>query len=300
MKGLSLKHLNVICVLLVGLNIAGAVKQLNSFAGPWIAYADKYYMCEGDYHWSWSLKPTHFNPARPLDVQRLTGWANATTPMTDQTFLHVTLDIWNNNMWKENAFVFKFPDHGCTMLVKNIPDFSRQVFSYKPRTPCLIPAAFYEVNDKPVSYLFPNVPTMIYGHYRLRLASGYRGSTPEACFMVECHVVPKPAVPIIAKGIFCRTTTISVNGTPAHASVSVPPPPPPSPVLESPKSVFVRLGPKVVPVIDAPEIDPDDKKKKKKRTPSVRYRACYVSKPTVQRQRVLPKRRLVSSAVQAL
>ncbi|XP_034241611.1 uncharacterized protein At4g04980-like [Thrips palmi] len=66
--------------------------------------------------------------------------------------------------------------------------------------------------------------------------------------------------------------------SPAHASVSVPPPPPPpSPVLESPKSVFVRLGPKVVPVIDAPEIDPVDKKKKKKRTPSVRYRACYVT-----------------------
>ncbi|XP_034250749.1 uncharacterized protein LOC117651101 [Thrips palmi] len=186
------KPFNVFFILLAGSLIAGAAKQYNSFAGPWIAYTEKYFTCNENYHWTWSLKSTHFNPARPLDLQRLTGWVNATTPMTDQTFVHVTMDLWSNNMWKQNAFVFKFPDHGCSVLVKNIPDFVRQVFNYKPRTPCLIPAAYYEVNDKPVEYVFPSVPTMVYGHYRFRLESGYRGSTPEACFIAEVRVVPKP------------------------------------------------------------------------------------------------------------
>lgn len=130
-------------------------------------------------------------------------------------------------MWKENAFVFKFPINACSALRKHIPEFFYRLFQQDrkdknacqvstvrlklpqhPRTivfgtPHMIFSLFYhlifhfqklyEHLNVPVPWIFPNFPVLPYGFYRFRLMSGYKElPRPEACFLADVGLVPKP------------------------------------------------------------------------------------------------------------
>ncbi|KAK3931454.1 Urease subunit alpha [Frankliniella fusca] len=51
-----------------------ARKNINTIAGPFIAYGKTFYNCETDKTtWKWYIRATHFNPAKPHHLQRITG-----------------------------------------------------------------------------------------------------------------------------------------------------------------------------------------------------------------------------------
>ncbi|XP_034238089.1 uncharacterized protein LOC117643354 [Thrips palmi] len=138
-------------------------KAINSFAGKYIAYADRFYMCEeGDsLDWRWNLRHSHWNPAKPNELQRLTGWLNGSiNHVTDSSWAQVNLDRRSNNMWKDNALIFKFPAGSCTALRKNIPGFYSTVFKLPKDGPCDIPPGNYEVKNESVNWAFPAVPIL--------------------------------------------------------------------------------------------------------------------------------------------
>ncbi|XP_034239136.1 uncharacterized protein LOC117644059 [Thrips palmi] len=191
---------NVVLAVFLGLvlgphiAISKAGKAINSYAGKYIVYTDTFYMCDAENTWNWNLKTTHWNPAKPNELQRITGWLNGTlTTVTDANWVNILMDVRSNNQWKQNAFVFKFPNGACTTIKKQIPEFWNVIFKLprSDKTPCSIPPQLYEVNDEPIAWLFPSVPIMPYGMYRFRLTSGLPGKPPVACFVVECHTVPK-------------------------------------------------------------------------------------------------------------
>ncbi|XP_034238461.1 uncharacterized protein LOC117643598 [Thrips palmi] len=186
----------VILGLVFGPHIANskAGKAINSYAGKYIVYTDTFYMCDSENTWYWNLKTTHWNPAKPSELQRISGWVNATGPsLTDGSWVNIIMDARANNQWKQNAFVFKFPNGACTTIKKQIPEFWNVVLKLprSDKTPCSIPPQFYEVNDEAIAWLFPSVPIMPYGMYRFRLTGGPPGKPAMGCFVVECHVVPK-------------------------------------------------------------------------------------------------------------
>ena len=70
--------------------------------------------------------------------------------------LNIVMDKRSNNMWKENAFVFKFPTGLCSVIRKQIPEFYHVVFK-RPRndnTPC----SLSPVSDLPRASLYSIPP----------------------------------------------------------------------------------------------------------------------------------------------
>ncbi|XP_026273425.2 uncharacterized protein LOC113203124 isoform X2 [Frankliniella occidentalis] len=149
-------------------------KAINSVIGPFIAYAERFYMCETDNQpllWRWFLRATHFNPLRPKELQRLTGNVTATGGLLDDSdWLKIIVDTRSNNQWKENAYVFKFNDHACLTIKVNIPDFYEKLLKKRNvKGACFFRPGVYEINDAPMNWTFPNVPIFPYGQYRYRL-----------------------------------------------------------------------------------------------------------------------------------
>ncbi|XP_034250665.1 uncharacterized protein LOC117651055 isoform X1 [Thrips palmi] len=165
-------------------------KTINSYAGPWNVVVEKMYDCGAKHNWSVSMRFSHYNPARHSELQHARGWFNATTPMTDDTWMHVALDAWSNNMWKENAFVFKFSNHGCSVAWKYVPDVLQHFFPGARHTSPCIPVGLYET-DAPVRWSVPSIPVMVYGQYRYRMSSGYLQQPAEAIICIEGRVIPK-------------------------------------------------------------------------------------------------------------
>ncbi|XP_034238519.1 uncharacterized protein LOC117643634 isoform X1 [Thrips palmi] len=187
--------LGVFLLFVFGPHIANgkAGKAINSYAGKYIVYADTFYMCDSESLWDWNFRVSHWNPAKPNELQRLTGWFNATVhSLTDASWVNVVLDVRANNMWKENAFVFKFPNMACTSVKKQIPEFWNVVLKL-PRNEkvCRIPPKLYELHDEPIAWFFPSFPVMPYGNYRFRLTMGPPGKPAMSCLAAECHIVPK-------------------------------------------------------------------------------------------------------------
>ncbi|XP_034231482.1 uncharacterized protein LOC117639712 [Thrips palmi] len=117
---------------------------------------------------------------------------NLTSPVTDNTWVNIILDARNNNMWKENAFVFKFDDHGCSIAKRYAENLMKVFFpGVKLSTPCVVPAKSYEISDTPLHFAITGVPVMVYGHYRYRLYMGYERKPAEVCVSAEGHIIPK-------------------------------------------------------------------------------------------------------------
>ncbi|XP_052126705.1 uncharacterized protein LOC113206000 isoform X2 [Frankliniella occidentalis] len=174
-------------VLLVALMCQEGIhsKPLNSLIGPFIAYAERFYLCEPDNHplpWSWHLRVTHFNPYKPRELQLVTG---------NVTFanIKVVADNWSNNQWKENAFIFYFRRNACQAVRTNIPGFYESVLKKETKGACAVKGV-YEVNNTPVNWTFPNVPIMPYANYRLRIMLG-KAENVHGCVAVDCKIVPK-------------------------------------------------------------------------------------------------------------
>ncbi|XP_052130072.1 uncharacterized protein LOC113205615 [Frankliniella occidentalis] len=111
-------------------------KNINSFAGPFSLYAERYYMCElnRSLPWEWFIHASRFNPYKPRENQKLTGNFTARNlPADDSWWGTIILDLWANNQWKENAFVFTKKNDACTAIKVNIPGFY-ELFNKKRET----------------------------------------------------------------------------------------------------------------------------------------------------------------------
>ncbi|XP_026283711.1 uncharacterized protein LOC113210098 isoform X3 [Frankliniella occidentalis] len=109
-------------------------KIINSVIGPYIAYGERFYMCEPNNRLlpcRWNIRASHFNPYKPKELQRLTGNVTSTVTVNDDCWAKVVVDVRSNNQWKENAFVFNFNDGACRVLKENIPAFYKQVLKGK-------------------------------------------------------------------------------------------------------------------------------------------------------------------------
>ncbi|XP_052122438.1 uncharacterized protein LOC113213503 [Frankliniella occidentalis] len=167
-------------------------RTLNSFAGPYIAFAERFYNCETNLSlpWQWAFHPSRFNPYKPRELQLLTGNLTArNVDMDDSWWLKVILDVWANNQWKENAFVLFFKNRACSSLRANTPSFYEHVFKREIKDRCIIKRGVYEVRNAPIEWVFPNIPIMPYGRYKHRSTSGK--ADKYLCLSGEFHAIPK-------------------------------------------------------------------------------------------------------------
>ncbi|XP_034240745.1 uncharacterized protein LOC117644986 [Thrips palmi] len=117
----------------------------------------------------------------------------------DDFWLYVDLALRNNNEWKENAFMIKFPNVGCTALRDQAPSVFG-IIAKSTGAPtdkkerCFIPKGQYDVNG-PVNWTFPNFPIMPYGRYRLHLRTlgdPYKDPIVRYCAILDCEIIPRP------------------------------------------------------------------------------------------------------------
>ncbi|XP_034238659.1 uncharacterized protein LOC117643713 isoform X2 [Thrips palmi] len=164
---------------------------INSFAGPFIAFGHTFEPCPSDGSAMASIRASHFNPVKPFDRQMLTGYMSANFNISD------------NLLWKENAFVFSFPNSGCSALRDQLPDMYRIVAkhtgaSMDKKAPCVIPGGYFDLKNESVSWTFPNFPVMPYGRYMFRVTARHMknraAAVPCFCLAVDCEVIPKPTV----------------------------------------------------------------------------------------------------------
>ncbi|KAK3922671.1 Spermidine/putrescine import ATP-binding protein PotA [Frankliniella fusca] len=167
-------------------------KAINSFAGPYIAYADRIYMCDPDrqHKMAWALRTSHFNPRKPAELQLISGNLTLTLPLTDSLAGNATVDRWANNQWKENAFQGVFPNGACRHTRRNIPGFFELFFRPGNTDVCRVEAGVYQVERRPVNWTFPNFPIFPYGFYRFKIRF-IKGNDLLFCGAVDCHAIPK-------------------------------------------------------------------------------------------------------------
>ncbi|XP_026286954.2 uncharacterized protein LOC113212465 isoform X2 [Frankliniella occidentalis] len=171
-------------------------KAINSFLGPFLSYAERFYMCEPDNRqlpWTWYLRASHYNPLKPNELQRLTGNVTiANEPLDDSCWIKIIVDTRSNNQWKENAIVCHFKKNAYRAIKENVPGFYERFFKrgddkearhFKPRV--------YEVNNETIDWSYPNVPIVPYGQYRFRVLIG-KAENQYACWVVNSRVIPKP------------------------------------------------------------------------------------------------------------
>ncbi|XP_052121249.1 uncharacterized protein LOC127749001 [Frankliniella occidentalis] len=58
-------------------------KAINTLIGPYIAYGDRFFMCEPNLPSKWYIRASHFNPQKPKELQVLTGNATFAIPYDD-------------------------------------------------------------------------------------------------------------------------------------------------------------------------------------------------------------------------
>ncbi|XP_052131140.1 uncharacterized protein LOC127751518 [Frankliniella occidentalis] len=169
-------------------------KNINSFAGPYIVYNERFYMSElknRTFLWKWNLHATRFNPYKPREIQLLTGnVTGVNVSIDDNCWAKVILDTWKNNQWKENAFVIFVKDKACTHGKINLPGFYEQLFKKREtKGACIVKPGVYELKNAPVKLAFPNFPIMPYGRYRFKLTVGR--TELYTCMVSEVTIIPK-------------------------------------------------------------------------------------------------------------
>ncbi|XP_052122250.1 uncharacterized protein LOC127749169 [Frankliniella occidentalis] len=170
-------------------------KVIHSVIGPYIAYSERFYMCEPNSSllpWTLNLRGSHFNPYKPKKLQLLTGNVTGVNVLLDKHgWTKIILDIRSNNQWKENAFVFNFNKKGaCQVCKEQGPNFYKQIFKGEDKGACIIQPGVYEANNTPVDWINPKVPLMPYGSYRFRLTFG-NAENLYACWVIHAKTIPK-------------------------------------------------------------------------------------------------------------
>ncbi|XP_052126783.1 uncharacterized protein LOC127750141 [Frankliniella occidentalis] len=108
----------------------------------------------------------------------------------NSVIMKIIADIWSNNQWKENAYVFKF-SQPCRNFKENVPGFYEQLLRKREvKGACLFRPGVYEINDAPMNWTFPNIPIMPYRQYRVRIMVG-KAENLHACWVVECRTIPR-------------------------------------------------------------------------------------------------------------
>ncbi|XP_034238324.1 uncharacterized protein LOC117643504 [Thrips palmi] len=173
-------------------------KNINNFAGPYIAFGHKFDPCPSDGTIEVLIRASHFNPARPYDLQTISGNLSSKEDMKDNYWSRVEMAVRSNNQWKDNAFIFNFPRLGCTAIREQVPDLFRIIAKHSgaptdKAAPCVIPAGVYVLKNESVSWTFPNFPVIPYGRYRFRVTSrSITSRTTLLCLEVDCEAIPKP------------------------------------------------------------------------------------------------------------
>ncbi|XP_034240132.1 uncharacterized protein LOC117644630 [Thrips palmi] len=195
--------------LLVGVLLLNGVDQVRSkaihtFAGPFIAFAHTIDPCPSDGIAEVFIRPSHFNPIRPFEKQTLQGYMRSSYNVSDDLLAHVDMAIRSNNQWKDNAFVFNFPNSGCTALREHLPDMYRIVAKYTgapldKKKPCIIPGGYFDFKNETISWTFPHFPVMPYGRYKFRISARHMSvvkttTVPHFCVYADCEIIPKPTV----------------------------------------------------------------------------------------------------------
>ncbi|XP_052126728.1 uncharacterized protein LOC127750128 [Frankliniella occidentalis] len=169
-------------------------KAINSFAGPYICYVDRFYNCENNVElaWTFRLRVSHFNPQKPRELQRLTGnITGVNTTVDDSLGVKIIVDLWAQNQWKQNAFIYPFPDKGCTLIRVLVPHFYSQILKQKEtKGKCILKPGIYEANNTPVEWVFPKVPIFPYGRYRTAVIFS-KAEKQVGCFTAEAVMIPK-------------------------------------------------------------------------------------------------------------
>ncbi|XP_026289822.1 uncharacterized protein LOC113214601 isoform X2 [Frankliniella occidentalis] len=174
-------------------------KRYNSLVGPYVAYGELFYSCDPNnttLPWNWHLRASHFNPYKPKELQLVTGnVTGVNVAIDDSCWAKVVVDLWSNNQWKENAFIFYFKNGACHALTDNMPGFYEQFFKtqmmQENKGRCIVKPGVYKVNNTPVDWTFPRVPIIPYGRYRFRLSAG-KAENVYGCVMADARTVPKP------------------------------------------------------------------------------------------------------------
>ncbi|XP_026287640.2 uncharacterized protein LOC113212972 [Frankliniella occidentalis] len=170
-------------------------KVINSLIGPYIAYGERFYMCEPNgslLPWTWYLRGSHFNPYKPKVLQLMTGNVTGVVPFDDRGWTKIVVDLRSNNQWKENAFVFNFNKRGpCSVCKEHVPSaFKQFLLKGEDEGACPRPPGVYEVNDTAVGWTFPSVPIIPYGTYRFRVTFGIAENL-HGCWVADAKTVPK-------------------------------------------------------------------------------------------------------------
>ncbi|XP_052124715.1 uncharacterized protein LOC127749667 [Frankliniella occidentalis] len=184
----------VVVALTSQLRVNGGV--INSFAGPYIVYVERFYHCGPPYDklpWKWNFHITRFNPKTPKEIQRLNGNITAGNGTYDNAgWAKLNLDIMSNNQWKENNFIFEFKKRGCQNMKDHVP-FVYEAFFNKGKesknAECKIEPGFYDIKNAAMTWVFPKFPVMPYGHYRARFIAGNK--IPFGCWVAESRVIPR-------------------------------------------------------------------------------------------------------------
>ncbi|XP_034248324.1 uncharacterized protein LOC117649548 [Thrips palmi] len=134
-------------------------KQINTFAGPYIAYGVQPICCPSENE-QFSLRLSHFNPQRPYDPQMISGYLTFKEDFGDGYMTSVAIDKRSNNQWKENFFLMKFSNMGCSAMRNQIPDLYRIFVETtgapkSKKVPCVIRAGHYIWKNESVNWNFP-------------------------------------------------------------------------------------------------------------------------------------------------
>ncbi|XP_034240057.1 uncharacterized protein LOC117644589 [Thrips palmi] len=174
-------------------------KNINTFAGPYIVNLRMLEACPSDGTLEINVRPTHFNPSRPFDLQLLTGNVSVKEDIEDRFYANINVAVWANNQWKENFFIMTFPQCGCTAAREQAPDVFRIIADHSgaemdKKKPCRIPPGFYVLKNEPVNLNFPYFKVMPYGRYMARIKTRYRNSNvTRFCLTFDFEMVQKPS-----------------------------------------------------------------------------------------------------------
>ncbi|XP_034249696.1 uncharacterized protein LOC117650397 [Thrips palmi] len=182
-------YMIVLCIFACG----SAAKSIPGYAGPYIAIVERILSCnDDDPKLRMFLHVSHFNRYNPTEKQRVSGNVTVFETFDDDVWMDIRLGLRSNNEWKKNAFVFKFPNQGCSRFRAFLPSFFSVMYKGVSMVgACSVPAGVY-VFDEPVDWTFPNVPVFPYGHY-LATMKGGRGNTNiiKMCSQFELRIIPK-------------------------------------------------------------------------------------------------------------
>ncbi|XP_034241720.1 uncharacterized protein LOC117645547 [Thrips palmi] len=150
-------------------------KRINTFAGPFIAFARSFGRCDSQETYTLDLRPSHFNPFKPFDLQTVSGNLSFKKELDDNVWIRVSMALRANNEWKENAFNFNFPGNACSTIREQLPSlfhlFAKATNSTPAkdrRQPCVFLRGSNTIKNEPMKWEFPKFKIIPYARYKFR------------------------------------------------------------------------------------------------------------------------------------